>query len=173
MFRFKTLSIFTKCMSYLYVIYKMQVLPICYLQNVGLTYMLFTKCMSYLYVIKKMYVLPKCACGIQHISNSIVTFQVKCLKVSNTGLYCHFSQTPSLLSIQSDIKRWNNIIMMNHIITVDKLHVRQKTILSYYIYWLTTRNRRFTPCLSPATEDSHLVNHPQQQIHTLLITHNR
>ena len=59
------------------------------------------------------------------------------------------SQTP-LIPKQSDIKWLNNIIMTNHIIAVGKLHVRQNNIILSYLP----------------------VNHPQQQIHTLLITRN-
>ena len=114
MFRLKTLSIFTKCMSYLYVIKK-----------------LCLKDMTYFKL--NCYILGKVFKSKQHW----ILLSLK-------------SQTP-LIPKQSDIKRLNNIIMTHGIITVGKLHVRQKNniMLSYLP-----------------------VNHPQQQIHTLFITRN-
>jgi len=43
------------------------------------------------------------------------------------------SQTLSLLSNQSDIKRLYNIIMMIHIITVGKLHIRIKVLIALLV----------------------------------------
>jgi len=64
--------------------------------------------MSYLYVIKNVLV-------------CIFQIQIKWIILSFK------SQTPYLISNQSDIKRLYNIIMTYHIINVGNLHVRQKT----------------------------------------------
>ena len=43
------------------------------------------------------------------------------------------SQTPSLISNQSGIKRLDNIIMTNHIMTLGKLHVSQTKHAHYVL----------------------------------------
>ena len=92
---------------------------------------IFTKCMFYLYVIKNVLV-------------CLFQIQIKWILLSFK------SQTPYLISNQSDLKRLYNIIMTYHIINVGNLHVRQKATTYIILSYIP-------------------VSHPQQQIHTLLM----